>query len=119
VSEHEDGIDPEAKAAFDRIFGEESKRVAKHAAISLDPKDVEATKKLTENPKGPAQLRVGMKDGQVVMDFGRAMSWLAVTPDVARAIASKLVEWATRADASALKIEMSPVLPFKPKGERQ
>lgn len=39
--------------------------------------------KLTEDDEGGIQFAVGVKDGQVCLDFGKPIAWIGMNPDEA------------------------------------
>lgn len=54
--------------------------------------------KLHESDEGELQLGVTVKQGTVIVAFGKPVAWLGLTPAIARDLAATLIE---RADEAA------------------
>lgn len=52
--------------------------------------------KLNEDDEGELALKIGVKDGNVVLDFGKPVAWFAMPPDLAVDLAERLIARATK-----------------------
>lgn len=61
-----------------------------------------------DQQNGPGELRVavGAHKGRVVLNFGRAVAWLALDPIEARNVAVMLLEKASKVDGKSTTITM-------------
>lgn len=53
--------------------------------------------KLTEDDEGGIQFAVGVKDGQVCLDFGKPVAWIGMNPGDALSLAETLIANARKA----------------------
>ena len=55
----------------------------------------------TESDDSPTgELVLGIKDGNVMIDFGAARRWIGFTPEDARRFGSTIIDMASQADGS-------------------
>ena len=57
--------------------------------------------KINEYDEGELKIAVGILEGEVAMDFGAPVAWVAFPSDVARALAAKLIKCADTVDSKA------------------
>ncbi len=55
--------------------------------------------KLTQDDEGQLQVRIGIRDATVIMDFGKPIQWLGMAPNNARDLAALLVQRADEIDS--------------------
>ena len=53
--------------------------------------------KLTKNDEGGIQFAIGVKDGKVVLDFGKPVAWVGMNPGDALELAKSLIDKARQA----------------------
>ena len=55
--------------------------------------------KLGEGDEGELQFAVGVHEGNIVIDFGTPVAWVAMPPELARQVAELLLQHAKEAGA--------------------
>ena len=55
--------------------------------------------KLNQDDEGQLQVRIGIRDATVIMDFGKPTHWLGMAPENARELAALLVKRADEIDS--------------------
>jgi len=55
--------------------------------------------KLTQDDEGQLQVRIGIRDATVIMDFDKPIRWLGMAPNNARDLAALLVQRADEIDS--------------------
>ena len=59
--------------------------------------------KLTPTDEGEIKILVGVRDGKVVIDFGKPTAWIGFTPELARSLAESLIDKAETLEKGAVK----------------
>jgi hypothetical protein len=54
--------------------------------------------KLTENDEGELDFKIGVREGRVIMNWGKPVQWIGLRPVDARAMAASLIKNAEEAE---------------------
>lgn len=71
-------------------------KTIKHLQQEAEAKDKYPDGKLDKDDKGVLALTVEIKDGLVQLEFGKSVTWLGMTPDIAWDLGHSMMTAATK-----------------------
>lgn len=95
MSNHSPDYDTEMERRIDLLEGK-LKQAAKTEGLGPTGRFPEG--KLTAQDEGETKIGVTSVDGKVVMNFGKPMTWIGFTPELARQLADSLLRHANEID---------------------